>query len=286
MPWLPHKSSPASLPIDPDEDQPPLRPRYAPVVDQMPWLMKRWEHGVRREREEDAPLERRRLLGPLVYSPFRAAARGVYRTFNAAEFRFYWSDSAPPVAGDTPQATNATLAYTTSATFADGTWYLSVSYFDGAIDSGFLPLGPLGETYLTLEISGGVALAERPSQPINAALNVLAGGVVQIVAIYFAAPDGTNRASQWAIAYTTDGTTPASDTPTLTPAMSAGPMQILTLSLPAQTGGTVVKVQLQAYSTENAIYSLPLDVLIATAETTGPTAPLGLQSWLGFVEGD
>ena len=214
-----------------------------------------------------------------------ASARGLYRIFNAAQYRFYWSDSAPPVAGGGPQETDTTLAHTSTATFADGTWYLSVSSFDGVLDSGFLPIGPNGQTYLTMILSGGVLQPTPPSPPANAVLNVMAGGVIQIVAHYSNVPDGTNAAANWAIAYTTDGSTPASSSPSLTPAMAAGStLQILQYSLPAQTGGTVVKVQLQtarALGGGAFAYSTPGAVLAATAITAGPTASLGIQSWPG-----
>ncbi len=231
---------------------------------------------------EDASIRTRpRFLPALDLVPFFACQRGLYRIFNAAQYRFYWSNSAPPVAGTSPQATNSTLAFTTSTTFADGTWYVSVSYFDGVLDSGFLPLGPNGQTYLAVEISGGVIVATRPSQPSYARLVVLPGGVVALTAYYNSLIDGASRATQWAINYTTTGATPANNAPNLTQAMSSGPFQVLTYNLPAQPNGTTVKVELQTYNGGN--YSLPLTVLIATASTAGPTAPLGLQSWPGFL---
>lgn len=230
--------------------------------------------------EEDPPPRRRApQLSPLLFSSFRAAARGVYRIFNPAQYRFYWSGT-PPVAGTTPQATNSTLAYTSGATFADGTWYVSVSFFNGVLDSGFLPIGPNGQTYLTLVISSGVILATAPSPPAKALLNVLAGGVIQIVASYNALPDA-NPATTWAIAYTTNGSTPPSGSPTITRAMGRSPTQMLGYNLPAQANGTTVKVQLQTFN--GSQYSAPLTVLSAVASTTGPTQPLGLQSWPGVL---
>ncbi len=76
-----------------------------------------------------------------------------YRVFTTAEYRFYRAQGAPPAESDTPFATSPTLAFTDSGTrFGDGTWYVAVSYFDGVLDSGFLPVGPGDEPYLTLEL--------------------------------------------------------------------------------------------------------------------------------------
>lgn len=201
------------------------------------------------------------------------AARGLYRVFNAAGYRFYRSNSAPPAETDSPYATNATLPFHPSTLFADGTWYISASYFNGVIDSGFLPLGPHGETYARLEISGGNQVPTRPSQPLGANLIVRAGGVIRIVAFYPSVADAANAATTWAIAYTTDGSTPASGSPSLTPSLSTGPLAVLVYDLPAQANGTTVKVQLQTYN--GTVYSLPLAVMTAVASTVGPSAPLG-----------
>lgn len=217
-----------------------------------------------------------------------ATHRGVYRVFNTAAYRFYRSTIAPPVEGSVPFATSATLPYTPTATFADGTWYLSVSYFDGVLDSGFLPVGANGQTYLTMEISGGQLMATRPGQPQGANLVQLAAGVVQVNAFYARATDGTNAATTWAINYTTDGSTPASNAPIATKPIGTAPLNFLSFKLPAQINGTTVKVQLQTVrgSGGAAVYSLPLPVLSIVVNTTGPTAPLGVASWPGSLPED
>jgi hypothetical protein len=207
-------------------------------------------------------------------------SRGQYRIFNAAGYSFYRSNSGPPNETDIPFATSATLPATPSNTYADGTWYLSMSYFNGCLSSGFLPLGPHGETYLLMEIAGGAAVGDRPSLPSTAALQIKAGGVIRINAVYVATPDGANRATEWSIAYTTDGTTPPNNTPTATKAMTGGALQVLAFDLPAQANGTVVKVQLQTRR-GGTVYSFPGTVLVATADATGPTAPAGFGTWAG-----
>jgi len=113
-----------------------------------------------------------------------AEHRGKYRVFNAAEYRFYRSDTAPPDEGDSPFATSASLPHTPTNIYADGIWYLSVSYFNGVLDSGFLPLGPNGETFLRLDISGAEESGSPPDGPATWHIEQRAGGVVGVVGFY------------------------------------------------------------------------------------------------------
>lgn len=245
------------------------------------WAPRRRQEDVQ---EQEETMETPRPHSPLVYVPFFASARGLYRIFNTALYRFYWSNSGPPVAGSTPQATHSTLNFTTPSGFADGTWYLSVSYFDGILDSGFLPIGPGGQTYLTMVISGGAASPTAPTAPAGLGLRQLAGGIPQIVGYYIPAPDGLNAATQWAIAYTTDGTTPAAGSPSITPNMPKTGTALLSYNLPAQIGGTVVKVLVQtrrALSPSGFAYSSLGAVMTLTIDTAGPSAPLVLNDWAG-----
>lgn len=221
-------------------------------------------------------------VGPRMidYGRRYGGARGLYRIFNPALYQFYKSNVGPPNETDIAFATSATLPATPANTYADGTWYLSAQYFNGVLSSGFLPLGKHGETYVLLEIAGGVSTGTRPSGPTNAALEVRAGGVIRINAFYLASADGANAADTWSISYTTNGTTPANDSPTITKAMTKGPLQVLAFDLPAQADGTTVKVQLQTRRS-GTVYSLPSTVLIAVADATGPTVPVGGDDWAG-----
>ena len=211
---------------------------------------------------------------------FRHDARGLYRVFNAAEYRFYRDNAAPPVEGDVPFATSATLPHTPADVFADATWYLSVSYFNGVIDSGFLPLGPAGETYLRLDLADGEESGSPPAGPTDWRLALDAAGVVRVVGFYW--ESGSLRADQWALAYTTDGGAPAADAPDVTATMAAG-LAILDYALPGQADGTTVKVRLQTRRDDDGdwVYSEDSVVKTITADAAGPTAPLDAQRWAG-----
>lgn len=239
---------------------------------------------VVRPEEYDEPAGPPIRWGPLLIDLQRryGAARGLYRVWNDAEYRFYRSNVAPPAAGDTPFATNATLPHTPVDTYADGTWYVSVTRFNGVLESGFLPIGPRGETYLRLVISSGAVLPTPPSVPLGARLEARPGGVLRVLAFYPGVADGANRADRWGMAYTTNGSTPAVGAATITRLMSGSGLEVLSYDLPAQPNATVVKVQLQTMR-GTTVYSDASAVLSATVSTAGPKFPQDLVSWPGGI---
>ena len=217
-----------------------------------------------------AAVQRARILAASKVS-YQTDARGRYRVFNSAVYRFYRSSTAPPEEGDEPFATNATLPYTPADTYADGTWYLSMSRFNGIYDSGFLPLGPTGETYLRLDLSGGVEVNSPPAGPLQWHIENTGGGVVRIIAVYL--ESGTLRAEQWAIGRTFDGSTPAADTPDETVTMPTSGLAVLQHDLAAQADGTTVNVRLQTRRFDSSyIYSEDSEVKTITADALGPAA--------------
>jgi len=212
-------------------------------------------------------------------------ARGLYRVFNAAEYRLFRSSTAPPAETDVPFATAPTLPATPADTFADGTWYVSASYFDGVLDSGFLPLGPEGETYRRLDIAGGELQLAPPAGPTAWELAAAAGGAVRVLGHLF--QPAILSPHQWAIAYTTDASTPPAGDPDLTQAMAAIGLVWLDLLLPAQAHGTTVSVRLQTRRNDGSdetpawVYSEGSTVLTLTADAQGPTAPTSAVAWPG-----
>ena len=216
-------------------------------------------------------------------------ARSGFRVFNSAEYRFYWSTDGPPEEGAVPNATNATLAYETTDTFDDGTYYISVSYFNGVIDSGFLPLGAQQQKYLRLDLTSGTELENPPSKPTDVRLEQRANGVIRIYAYYIQL--GSLRADTWCVYYTFNGSDPGSGaTPDYTVAVQDSGMAILQYDLAAQAHGTTVNVRVQTRRTDDgtARYSDTDDddIFTITADATGPDALPSADTWPGYMPED
>jgi len=212
---------------------------------------------------------------------FTGELRGKYRIFNDAEYRLYTAaGTAPDDDGDggTPLDTNATLPWTPTDTYAASTeHYLSLSWFNGVIDSGFRPVGSRGESHHILRLSGLVEKGPRPYGPHSWSLHNIGGGVVRIIAHYY--ESGTYRATSWAIGYEFGGGTPAADAPDATQAIASGGIATLSYDLPAQADGTEVQVRLQ--TARGTTYSADSTVLTITADDGDPTAPLAVEEWPG-----
>ena len=201
-----------------------------------------------------------------------AEHRGKYRIFNAAVYRLYYSASAAPTTDDL-FTTNSTLPHTPADTYGNGSHYFALSYFNGVLDSGFLPIGANGETYLRLDVATDVEVNRPPQGPLDWRLEERAGGVVRVVGVYYQA--GALRATQWAIAYTTDESAPPEDTPDETVTMGSGGAVVVSYDLPAQEDATVVNVRLQTrrQDSETWYYSEGSTAKTVTVDTDGPTAP-------------
>jgi len=253
----------------------------------MAWPAESGSLGVIRSESTRRRSPRRRARSRVFDFParrptFTLDGRGRYRVFNAAGYRFYRSATGPPRETDPPFATNATLPHEPADTYADGTWYLSASYFNGVIDSGFLPLGSRGETYLRLDLAAGVEVGSPSAAVADVRIEQLAGGIPRIVALYY--EPGDNRAEEWAVAYTFNGTDPAEDAPDYTATMPTAGAAILDYNLAAQSHGTVVKARVQTRRSDGDggwIYSDNSEILTLTIDTSGPTASLAGRNWPG-----
>ena len=274
-----------------EEPAPPLRPRVTPsALLPLPLLLLPAGALVIRAgrgRPDPDPGPRSGLSSGLaaLVRTYYFVARGLYRVFNAAEYRLFRSNAAPPAETDVPFAAATTLPATPDETFGDGTWFVSATYFDGVLDSGFLPLGPQGETYRRLDIAGGELQLAPPAGPTAWEVAAAAGGAVRVLGHLF--QPATLYPHQWAIAYTTDGSTPPTGDPDLTQAMAAIGLVWLDLLLPAQAHGTTVKVRLQTRRNDGSeetpawVYSEASTVLTLSADAQGPTAPTSAVAWPG-----
>lgn len=181
-----------------------------------------------------------------------------------------------PKDSDTPFATDAALPHQPATAFADARWAVAASFFNGVLDSGFFPLGKGAEQFTRVDVSAGVLAQRPPHAPSWWRLESNSGGVVRVVAEYF--QDDILRATEWAITYTTDGTPPGLPpdvSPTVTVAMQQKGPSVIEYALPAQGGGTIVKVRLQArrFDTPDWLYSEDETVLSATADVAGASTP-------------
>lgn len=263
----------------------PRRAARGSTIVRVLWRAPRVQRVIQAAR---GPARRRGLPGRLVNpAPFRLSIdgelRGLFRIFNPALYRFYRSNTDPPEEGDSPFDTNATLPHTPADTFVDDVWYLAMSRFNGVIDSGFLPLGPNGETYLRLRIATGGAgpFYTPPNAPNSWHLELEAGGVVRVRGLY--AQTGANRADTWAISYTTDESTPPANNPDVTAAIPPGGPAVLSYALPGQADGTTVKVRVQTRRLNGATQTYSGDSIVQEidADAVGPSVPVGLQTWRG-----
>lgn len=220
---------------------------------------------------------------PAYRGRFYFDGRGKYRVFNAAVYRFYRSNSAPPAESDPPFATSATLPATPADTYANGTWYLSMSWFNGVIDSGFLPLGPNGETYLRIDLAAGAVTGSPPKAPLDWRVELLPGGVQRVSGVYFEV--GSLRATQWSVGTAVDPSVPPADTPTVTQAMATHGLAVLSYSTATLAHGTTINWRVQSRRSDDGgvtwVYSAGSVVKQAISDATGPTAPLVARGWPG-----
>lgn len=166
-----------------------------------------------------------------------SAARGVYPIENTPEYRLYRKLNEPPEPGiDAVWATSASLPVTPPDVFADGVWYVGLTWFDGYLES------PIAVQ--RIEIDSGTEVAPRPSAPDNTWMTQTAGGVVLVEALYAAGPDQAvgSAADSFALWYTVDGSAPDPTQPAdATQPVGPGPTAAAQFSLGALADATVVR---------------------------------------------
>ncbi len=224
------------------------------------------------------------VVQPVLINPapkrgkFYGNLRGAYRIFNTALYEFYYKDGSAPDISKPYFETNASLPYTTTETYTDGEHHFSVQKTNGILKSGFMPLGAQGQAFKRIDVSSSAEVSIPPAKPTDWHLVQSAGGVITIEATYFEA-DSTLRGDTWAITYTTNGSTPATDSPTATADIVTTGMAVLSYAIPAQVHDTTVKVRLQ--TRRDSTYSEDSTVQTLTADAEGPAAPPAGGQWTG-----
>jgi hypothetical protein len=184
-----------------------------------------------------------------------------------------------------PDVTGPTLPLTSADLPFNSILYCALAYFNGVLNSGFLPVGPAGETYFIVEIVAGHVVSEPPSGPNDWSLVDAGNGEMRIRAVY--TETGSTRAHEWAIAYTTNGTDPPIDAPDVTIPMLAIGAALLDYVIVILTHGATLKVRVQTRRNDGSEalpdwrYSRDSYVLTITVDTSAPATPLDARVWPG-----
>jgi len=206
-------------------------------------------------------------------------ARGRFRIAAGAEYRFYHSTTT--TRPDDPFDTNATLPYSPTDTYGDGTHYFWMTYFNGFVESPPYPIGPNGEDYWRLDISGGVEIDSPPKAPAKWDLKAIAGGGVLVSGFYYEA--GDLRADSWSMSVTFDGSDPTPGSDDYNVPIDGSGLEVLNYDeIPAQSHGTTIKVILQM-KRGSSFSENTTDIKTITADAVGPTAPEAADAWRGAV---
>lgn len=207
---------------------------------------------------------------PNLTSGIEMESRIFYRILGEASVRLYAEPSEPQY-NDTPIAVVPELPATPDVVFEDGTYYLSA-----AVDNGVI-VGALAVSTIMSIVDGQVFL-QPPLKPHSSSLT-LDEGLPKVSAAY--SEEYPYRAHEWAIAYTTDGSTPAANNPDVTASMGFSGTAILVSTLPAVVTGTTVKVRVQVRRNDGTAeepvwtYSVGETVLELLVTLIAPTAAIG-----------
>ncbi|MGE3182674.1 MAG: hypothetical protein AB7N71_13665 [Phycisphaerae bacterium] len=190
--------------------------------------------------------------------------RGLYRIENDAEFRIYRKQNAPPVPGvDAVWATASSLPNTPAGTFADGTWYVCVTWFNGYAESGYLRMW-------RFVVSGGVLVDAPPASPVTTEARPEADGLIRVRAVAAREVDAKNQPDEWAVWYTDDGSAPGSGDPDITETLEfIGGVAVLDTTIPKSSEGTTIKVLVKTRHSASATYSENTSVNTSTAAVQG-----------------
>lgn len=206
-------------------------------------------------------------------------ARGRFRIAAEAEYRFYHATT--PVMPATPFDTNATLPYSPTDTFGDGTHYFWMTYFNGFVESDPYPIGPRGELYWRLDISGGAEVTSPPAAPDSWDLTPITGGGCLVTATYYEEA-GSIRADSFSMSVTFDGSDPTPGSDDYNVPIDDDGLAILEYDgITPQADGTTIKVILQMK--RGTSFSEDYEIKTITADAIGPDAPEAADAWRGEI---
>ena len=183
-------------------------------------------------------------------------------------------DTETVAPGTTPEEHLASSPWTTAAELTDDAVnFVAVNFRN--------EYGLRSEELLTttITLSSGAVVADPPSAPVIQAFDPAASGAFRVQAVYFWSRDAeAQRADQWLIYLTSDGSTPDPDldAPTVVAlTLSGDGAAVLDWTSGTFANGTVGKVLVRTRRSADTSDSASSDVLTATAATAGPADVTG-----------
>jgi hypothetical protein len=173
---------------------------------------------------------------------------GLFRVFNAAEYRAYHAEDAAPAARTAAWDTFASFPHTVDEALTDGDHRIAVTRFNGIWES---PVGRVQRIVLVEDAEQ----VPPPAAPLNLKLTNIGAGVVRVQAAYAIGMDPpTVRADYWALfVWTVLPPEPPKENPDYTPAVTAARgYALLDYELPAQPDETPVTVRVHMQRGEGA----------------------------------
>lgn len=195
--------------------------------------------------------------------------RGVHRVYTDAYYEAYQASGADPVPGvTTPVDTNATVPWTPADTFGDATHHLALCYVNR------YGLRSTPKVTSKVRIVSGAEANLLPNDPDEIRVIQTAGGTTRVMVRYRRPVDSDELASQIAIWYTDDGSTPGSGDPDFTETIrwvQGGYGLMVCDDIPALGDGTTLKILAKAKA--GSLYSPTGVSTTETISIAGPTAP-------------
>lgn len=176
--------------------------------------------------------------------------RGGYRLQGKPLYRIYRKLGSVPVPGvDAIWEETDTLPYQPSSTFADGIWFIALTWFNGYVESAVRKI-------VRLELVSGVERANPPDAP-KWGLTLRPGGVVRVTGYYDSSRDVAEgvAANTWALWWTGNGSTPGIGSADYTEAMRFDRFAVARIiyDLPAAADGLLVKALLRTRGTRDSV---------------------------------
>lgn len=196
---------------------------------------------------------------------------GLWRFARSTEERYelHIGTNAEPDITAAPTETFSSLPYETTATFTgSNTYYLVVNKRN--------KYGLVTQSTRTtvLRLVSDVESLPLPDNPRAFVFTPAAAGAFRLRAVYYAAVDGANPATHWAIYMRTNGTDPVVgvDSPTLVAMDASYSLDYTTATFSHGTDGRVI---LKVKRNSDSAFSTDETVHQATATTTAPSVPQG-----------